>query len=327
MTDDLLVKYLLGEATAAEQEDVQEWIGASPDNHRYFEHFRLIWEKSAQIVKTSIVDEDEAWKRFQARVESGDKGRPALKESTRIIPLGRQAWVRAAAVLLLVVCGSMLTYYLAGPGRRSTLEAGNAIVTDTLPDGSVVTLNRNATLSYPRSFNGAAREVQLEGEAFFNITPDRQKPFIITANDVKVRVVGTSFNVKSSREKTEVIVETGIVEVSKKKKAITVTPRETAIVLRSNPEPLKQHTIDELYNYYRTRKFVCNRTPLWRLVDVLNEAYDSHIVIGDKNLQSLPITVTFDNEPLDKVLMIVSSTHNFRVQKTDKQIILTNAGQ
>lgn len=324
MTDDLLVKYLLGEATAAEQDDVQEWIGASTDNRRYFDHFKLIWEKSAQIATASTVDENEAWQRFRARIQREEEV-PALKR-TRTIPLNsRQSWLRAAAVLFLVACGSMLTWHLAGPGRLRTLEAGNITRTDTLPDGSVVTLNRNATLSYPRSFNGKTREVRLEGEAFFDITPDKQRPFIITANDVEVRVVGTSFNVKSSEEKTEVIVETGIVEVSKKKNTVKVNPRETAIVLRSRPEPIKQSTADELYNYYRTKKFVCNGTPLWRLVDVLNEAYDSNIIIGDKNLQSLPITVTLDNKPLDVVLEVVSSTHNLKVQKRDEQIILTNA--
>ena len=70
-------------------------------------------------------------------------------------------------------------------------------------------------LSYPASFKGKTRSIKLKGEAFFNVAPDKEKPFIIDVNDVQVKVVGTSFNVRSYNGITEVIVETGIVQVTK----------------------------------------------------------------------------------------------------------------
>lgn len=321
MKDELLVKYLLGEATQEEQAAVQEWIGADPEHQRYFDHFSLIWEKSAAISKSSEVDENAAWERFRERVSNGEK------RAARTIPLGRSGWSRAAAILFLLACGGSLFYYFNTRNALQTLAAGDQVQVKVLPDGSVVTLNKNAKLSYPPSFKGNTRSVKLEGEAFFNITPDKQHPFVIRANDVDVKVVGTSFNVRSSEERTVVVVETGIVEVAKKQNRVRLNPREMAVVLKGNAVPVKQKTEDELYDYYRTKKFKCNNTPLWRLVEVINEAYGSNIVIGDKSLRNEQVNTTFNNDPLDKLLKIVSETLGLRVEKTDNEIILTKAGQ
>ena len=94
-----------------------------------------------------------------------------------------------------------------------------------MPDGSVITVNKNSTLSYPSEFKGKTREVALNGEAFFKVTPNKEKPFIIHVNDVTVRVVGTSFNIRSEKGKTEVIVETGIVQVTKNKRTVSLLPK------------------------------------------------------------------------------------------------------
>ena len=64
----------------------------------------------------------------------------------------------------------------------------------------------------------------------------------------------------------------------------------------------KEQVTDKLYNYYRTKQFVCDDTPLWKLVEVVNEAYNSNILIGDPAIRNLTITTTFDNESLDQVL-------------------------
>jgi len=141
-------------------------------------------------------------------------------------------------------------------------------------------------------------------------------------NDVTVKVVGTSFNVKDNAEKTEVIVETGIVEVSRNTQRIRITPREEAIVVKASARMHKGVTSDEFHNYYRTRRLFCDGTPLWRLVEILNEAYDADIVIGNERLRNEPINTTFDQNSLESILDVVSETLSLKVEHRGEQIIL-----
>ncbi len=319
INDELLVKYLLGEATPEEQQQVEGWISRSEENQRHFDHFKLIWDQSKEIAAKSTVDTDEAWARFRQRTE-----REATPARVIELPARRFEWRRAAAIVLIVIM-SGAGYYLFNQWSGAdmiALHSENNVLIDTLSDGSVVTLNKNATLYYPKNFKGDLRNVKLEGEAFFDVAPDKSKPFVIDVNDVSVTVVGTSFNIKSTTERTEVIVETGIVEVAKKEHMVQLRPEEKAIVLKDDVAPVKQRNTDELYNYYRTREFVCNATPLWRLADVLTQAYNVEIVIGNERIRNLPLTATFQNESLDSILKIVSETLNVQVERKNGNIIL-----
>lgn len=315
INDDLLVKHLLGEATAEEQAEVKAWVEKSDSNRKYYNDFKLIWDNSKKLAAASTIDENAAWGRFQQRIATE-------KPATKTIPLGRRInWMRVAAILVLMVGGVWMARYMVW-GTNTQLVAGNMVLTETLPDGTTVTLNKGAVLEYNSRMSGSTRNVTLEGEAFFDVTPDKNKPFIITADDAKIKVVGTSFNVKTTDEKTEVIVETGIVEVSKKKNSVTLNPNEKATVLQSSAVPVKEAVDDVLYNYYRTKELVCNNTPLWRLVDVLNDAYNVNIEIADARLKDMEITTTFKNQDLDGVLEVISRTLNVRVEKNGKNIVL-----
>jgi transmembrane sensor len=320
MEDDVLVKYLLGEATAAEQNGVEQWINASAANRKYFEQFRLIWDQSKHLASTSVIDENAAWDRFVQRTKAEAEEKP----EARVIPLQSFSWVRAAAILILLAGTALVVYNVAGPGKVQmlTAHAGNTTFTDTLPDGSVIVLNRNSTVTYPSRFTGDSRPVTLKGEAFFSVAPDKSKPFIIEAENASIKVVGTTFNVKSTEQKTEVIVETGIVEVAKNQNTVKVVHNQKAIVSKNSDKPTMENNTDELYNYYRTKEFVCSSTPLWKLAEVLNEAYDVNIVIANGRLREQQLTTTFHEEPIDDILQVVAATFNATIEKRGKEIIL-----
>ncbi|MBB1285326.1 FecR domain-containing protein [Flavisolibacter sp. BT320] len=315
ITDALLVKYLLSEASPEEVRTVEAWAGESAENKAYLEQFRQVWEASRKLVPVLGADENAAWQRFQARVE---------QKRAPVRPIRRSgAWMRIAALFILIA-GAALVFYLGNretPVQYLTLQAAGRPLADTLSDGSVVTLNKNATLSYPDRFTGEQRAVTLKGEAFFSITPDKEKPFIITVNDVTVKVVGTSFNVRSEGGKTEVIVETGVVDVIRNNSVIRLRPKEKAVV-KKDSAMYKVEETEKLYNHYRTREFVCDGTPLWKLVAVLNEAYDARIVIGRDDLRNLPLNTTFHNESLDRILEIIGATFDITVTRRNDQIIL-----
>lgn len=318
--DDLLVKYLLDEAMPEEKRAVDEWLAADDTNRRYYDHFKLIWEQSKNLAAQSHVDTDAAWQRFQQRVVQAEQTISPEKKSIVIRPNNT---LKIAASLIFILGAAWLTYFFSTKSGMQTLASTDHVLVDTLPDGSVVTLNKHSSITFPSTFEGDMRSVSMEGEAFFNITPDKSKPFIIAANGINVKVVGTSFNVKSSDVKTEVIVETGVVEVRKRSEFVTLNPHEQAVVLKSDVKPVKLESKDKLYSYYRTNEFVCDGTPLWRLVDVLKEAYGTDIVIADEQLKNKTIFTTFRGNSLEQILDVVQATYeDVAVEKSSGRFIL-----
>jgi ferric-dicitrate binding protein FerR (iron transport regulator) len=319
MNDELLVKYLLGEATAIERNAVEHWVNASTENSRYFSHFKLIWDTSKQFVIPPGVNADDAWQRFQQRTQNvPDK--PAIVRSIIL----RSKWLQVAAIFIFCTSFLVLAYFLLDRGVKKpvVVASSNHPQSETLPDGSVVVLNKNSRISYTPGFRDE-RRINLSGEAFFKVTPDKEKPFIIRVDEISVTVVGTSFNIKSSGGTTQVIVETGVVRVTKNNSTIELRPNEKVEIRSADLVLAKESMTDRLHQYYRSKEFVCDKTPLWKLVEVLNEAYNVKIVIESKELQSLPLTTTFYNESLDQILAIIAETFNISVQHKGEQILLS----
>jgi len=320
--EDLLVKYLANETNSEETFEVEKWVQASDENKKQFEQFLLIWEQSLQLTAPAAMDVDDAWQRMQQRIKQSEKA-PAIAP----VKSFNKSWLSVAAVILVVVCAGWLGFILFTKNNTEQIVAVSVssfdkVVTDTLPDGSVITVNKNSSLSYPSKFNGDTREVALNGEAFFKVTPNKEKPFIIHVNDVTVRVVGTSFNIKSEKGKTEVIVETGIVQVTKNKHTIRLLPKEKVLTQWRDSTITKDTVQDELYNYYRSKEFICNNTPLQSLVQTLNEAYNSNIIIENDALKDLPITTVFKGESLDNILKVISETFKIKIEYSGNEIIL-----
>ena len=319
--DEMLVKYLLGEASEGEAQRVQLWLGQSGNNRKHFEEFRLIWDESKKIQLTGTIDENTAWENFESFLQ---KQNSESHLPSKLISFSKRLYFKmAAAAILFITIGTLGYFYFYKPG--TTLVASNKVQVETLPDNSVVTLNKNSTLFYDRSFNKRMREVKLKGEAFFNVAPDRQRPFEIEVNNIKVHVVGTSFNIKSNKSGTEIIVETGVVTVSVKGKSVKVLPLQRIFVTKNSDQLIVRANHDKLYNYYRTDEFICNNTPLYELVEALNKNYNVHIKIPDSSVAQLKLTTQFKKENLDDILKVISETLNVKVEQNKNDKIIINA--
>lgn len=316
MIDDLLVKYLLGEADTAESRKAELWINASEANAKYYAGFKLIWQESERIASVSNPDEDGAWLRLQKRIDT-TAGQPVPQIKTA----SKFTWLKIAASLLLLTA---IGYYAYNQYYSTQIASNNTVaaLTQNLSDGSSVTLNNGSKLIYPNHFSGNQRLVQLSGEAFFKITHDKTKPFIIKINTVTVSVVGTSFNVKNIKGNTEVIVETGIVKVNANGRQVLLHPGQKVVADKQSPDLVVQQTRGSLYNYYITNALICDQTPLHELVDKLNQVYGSQIIIANIRLNNLPITTTFKGQTLPEVLNIIAETFKIKVENKGNQILL-----
>ena len=319
MNDDLLVKYLVGETDAGENAAVENWLKADKKNLNYYNGFKKIWEDSLLIAaENKTINEDAAWKRLQNRIHEKEVPVITLKKSSI-------HWLRIVASILLISTLGWLGYsYFENKSANTLIQvyATNTTLNDTLPDGTTVTLNKNSSLSYTSTFKGSTRPVTLKGEAFFNVSPDKTKPFIITINNVTVQVVGTSFNVKNKNGKTTVDVETGIVKVSKNKDQVELRHGEKVIIADQKSELVKSISKGRLYNYYRNKELVCDETPLQELVEALNEIYNVNIIIKNPSLKEKTLTTVFKDQSLDQVLEVIQETFRIEIEHKNNQILL-----
>ena len=314
ITEDLLIRYILEEADAKERQQVDAWLQGSNDHLKRFEQTRFLLDNSKRLAQSSPLTEQEGWERFKVK-RAGS--RPGQERPLNKYP----RWLQAAAAVLVVAAGSWAAWYYTRTPHNpwTTITAYEKVVNDTLADGSVIQLNKHSSIRY------SGRIVRLNGEAFFKVVHNAGKPFKVYTRDVSITDIGTAFNVKADADKVEVIVESGIVRVSRKASSVILKQKQKVLVKPGSASLKAEDNSDLLYQYYRTNEFVTDHTPLSRLVKVLNEAYGANIQLEGKGLADVPITGTYQKESsLDGILHVVQLTtpEIRRVNRGDK-IILT----
>ncbi|SDS15308.1 FecR family protein [Mucilaginibacter mallensis] len=323
MSEDILIKYILGETTEIEAREVEAWTASSSANAQKLEEINIILEASSRLAQVSPLEETEAWENFKRNREL------ANSQPSKVIPIKTGTnWLRiAAAVLLLIGCGWGAIYLYNGQKGTTqdwvNLQATDKVLTDTLPDGSIVHVNKNSSIAYNSNFK-TRRVVKLTGEAFFNIKHNAAVPFTVHVNGINIADVGTAFNVKSKLHNTEIIVESGIVSVSNNNNAVQLHARQMVSIKPGDKAFKIERSDDLLYNYYVSNTFIANKTPLWHLVDVLNEAYNADIKIENNTLRNTPITVTIRlQDSLTNILALIKdTTPGMQVDEAGKTMII-----
>lgn len=320
MDDILLTKYLLNETSEAESLSVRTWMAAHPDNARRFERLERIWKISKSLGKELTVSEEDAWRRF---VQHRDSVASARKGGF-VKPI---KWLRyAAAVVLLPL--AIWTFYTVWSNRPVdsapiVYETEASPQTDTLADGSVITLNSFATLRYAQEARTQQRVATLdEGEVFFNVKSDPNRPFIVQSGEVTVRVLGTSFHVKRVGDETEVIVESGHVKVTGPRREVELSLGRRLLINTATHRFEEGEVSDQLHNYYVDNRFVLDNTPLWRLVEVLSQAYHADIRIENPKIRDLRMTTTFHRGDLNQILHVIGETLRIEVKRQGSKIVL-----
>jgi transmembrane sensor len=327
-TTSLLVKYLLGEATSAEGEEVSRWMAADPSHKSYADDLQKIWKESRRLGPPERIDASAAWQRFRQSgkipVTAGDGTiKVRIERLERIYP-----WRAVAAAIFLLAAGIGGWWALT---KREThkeeiaalsIKTQSTVRTDTLPDGSRVTLNKFSSLVLPGKWGRGTRAAKLTGEGFFQVVHEPSRPFIIEIGTVTIRDAGTSFNVRSMNGTTEVIVEDGAIVVTDSGLTVRATAGEKVVITADHRGISKTIAADKLYQYYRTKKFVCHKTPLPEFVAALSEAYGVRVVLQGDAVRNLLLTTTFDNDDLNSILSVVTRTFGLVAERKGDLIIL-----
>lgn len=315
----------MGECNPEEKGRVEAWIAVDAANQKEFEKLRVLWEESRKISSQSTINADEAWERFRQLRDKQDRG--DLPAKVVSLQSSKTRWLSVAAGVIVLLGVGFLLKWMLNPVESVQvamvkIQSASGTITDTLPDGSVITLNKNSTVEYPAVFADSSRQLKMEGEVFFDIAKNASKPFIINTSTADIKVVGTSFNVKSKQGSTEVIVETGIVEVLYNRKKLALAAGKKVKVTEGDSVLQAENTSGTLHQYFRNRQFVCDNTPLFELASILSEAYSVNIVIEKSSIKNLRISTTFSDESLENILTIIEQTMGVKaIQQGDSILI------
>ncbi len=278
------------------------------------------WKELKEMNTGKEINVDKAWEKLFSRLKEN-----GLVEKTPVIrrSLLRSTWFRiAATVLILLGIGTVLLYL----NDKGMLSRNIIVATSdnqknlqvTLPDGSNIFLNRNTRLSYKASFGKHGRNVTLSGEAFFDITHDKNNPFTIDAGKASIKVLGTSFNVitNNSQSEVEVFVQTGQVLVSSNAGSQNLVLEPGYIGKVKSTLSDKTFNNDPNYLSWNTGLLLYNGQTLDVVFRDLKRVYNMDIVADDPAiLENKWTTDPIDNQPQETVIRLICRSFNLSYTK------------
>lgn len=315
---DLIGRHLAGKATPSEEEHLMHWVGLKPENKAFFEWQKKLWRHSAE----NPIDfkTDHHWEMLRRDIESQQH----MKRS------GSMGFVLkiAASLLLFVLIGVLTKSLLVNDDLLTASAPEDRNIEMKLPDGSKVWLNKKAEIKYPPVFEGQQRKIYLTGEAFFEIQPDKTKPFIIDADGLLTEVVGTSFNVRAfeNEDSIKVSVLTGKVLFYKSGNVdggVLLLPGQEGVYSRKAGAILKSTVENENFLSWKTGRLKFENTPIREVIAAIGNFYGKEIVLKNKNLEDCPITTKMENQPLDKVLKELQILLNIDYEIQHDQIVIS----
>jgi transmembrane sensor len=324
--DEMIGKVLAGEGSAQEEEKVIQWTQLHEDNRKYYEQLKTIFEKAASAEIQVQFDTDAAWNKVRKKitVESGNvvplyKERSFLNQPLRI----------AAGIIILLGVGYAAYQWTTPAVQTLALVTDQATKTDTLPDGSTAFLNKKSKLTYEYNPREKIRKVKLNGEAFFSVKHEEEKPFVIEAEDVLVRDIGTEFNLKAYPDKDtiEIIVTQGEVQFyTLLDSGLNLQAGQKAIYSKRNKTFHRIDKPDTNALAYKTKVFSFNNTDLKSVVNLLNEVYSSKIKLANEKLFNCRLTANFKEDNASIIAEVIAETMGLTLTRKNDEIILDGKG-
>ncbi len=326
----LIIKHLSGEATTDEEQLITGWLNENETNQKQFNDTKSAWELAHEKLdpEVAVINVENEWQRISSTINFEEKN-----NVVEFIPKKEKSsfnWLKiAAAIIIFATIGSIL-YFFNQP-KATELVATNNIIENKLPDGSNIALKEKSSIVYNEEYNQLARKVVLKGEAYFEVTPNKEKPFIVDAGTITVKVLGTSFLVKNDEQQnlSEVIVTEGKVLVyntENKQDSVVITAGQKASFEEKSTTLIKGENLDPNYMAWKTKNFNFDNTSLDEVVKTINHAYNSNIVLENKKLSYCRLTLSLESQSLESILKVLEVTLNIKVNRKGEKIKISGKG-
>ncbi|MDX8340685.1 FecR domain-containing protein [Draconibacterium sp. IB214405] len=322
--ENLLSKSVFGGLSEEEKSQLDKWISESEENAGEYEAYQQLWKKSEELVVGDSIDVEASLLKTKEQISFTDSKK-------RWLIIARQV----AAVLLVSITISGLYTYFSKPEKEHVVyqDISTAFGTQTefeLADGTKVWLNSGSHIHYPNSFNNMdERRIELVGEAFFEVTKNAEKPFIVETSALDIKVLGTAFNVSAytGSENLTVALKEGKVSLHKAGLAaeedalVSLVPNEVAVYNNKQNDIVihKEKSLNK-YNAWKDGRIVFFEDGIETVVQKLENWYNVDIEVADNELNELIFTATFIDEPLEQILnwLSISSPINYSITPATK---------
>lgn len=311
---DLVIKFLAGEISENEFIILKSWLEDSSENRRIFDRENELWQKTSFQSKLGHYKIDSGWNNISMRLGLGKNKRISVRvvRKTNFIFLISAACVAGivaiSSLYLLFNLKNTPTTVIAASSTISTREGEKAHI--YLPDSTEIVLNSGSSIQYDGNYNITERIVRFSGEAYFNVTTNHEKPFIVKLDNMSITATGTRFNVFSfgSEDRVETTLEEGAIQVS----IPGVDPirlksgEQIVYFVRSKKVQLSEVATDT-YTSWKENKLRFNDTPFEEVLRRIGRKYNVRFEITNYDLLNLRYTATFIDESIEEVMQMLQT--------------------
>lgn len=331
---ELIGRYLSGDISTKDKDQLMQWVDIADENRQFFEEMTTLWSASDDYEEPTItVNTASAWTSLEQKIDQieGNLSQgTSIQREAKVRKLYPGRLLRYAAAILLLITGGYWAYkaILQPPVPNFDLAVHSTISgqqeTIVLPDSSIVILNELSTLAYNLPFE--ERNVQLTGEAFFEVTKQNGKTFTIEAQGTTTTVLGTSFNVRAypEEEKVEVSVASGKVAVNEQKdeqKKVELIAGQATVYDKS--EGILNKTIISNANAWQTRQLNFNNEKLGDVVINFERYFNISFQFSDEQLKDCRYIGNFSNPSLEEVLTALEFTMDLQVDRNNEAYLIS----
>lgn len=323
-TDYILLfdKFLQKQASPEEVQTLIQWLKSEGSFQNWIDEE---WDAAASVMDTAL--QQKLLGQIKDKIGRERKIQLLVKKQHHKL---YQWTARIASVIILLLLTGISVYQYAKhqsvmPDMVVSVEKGQK-ASVVLPDGSKVWVNSDSKLSYGSRFNQEERVLTLEGEAYFEVTPDKERPFIVKTNELSVRALGTSFNVKAYGEDNDVstVLMTGRVEVTSNLDRFILNPNEKIVFDRQTGR-MNKSSVEDTGHYINWKHHILtfNGETFENIAHTLERNYNTRIVFESEALKKYRFTGTLGNTSLESILQILSLTSPLSYEVRDSVIILS----
>lgn len=322
--EELMAKYLADELSEKDRADFESELIQNEQLAAELEAYANVFAITSTEERT--FDTEQAWTRASQRVNEA-----------KVVHMRKQpkySFLKIAAVLLVIaVAGYFAFNATKTPVNQNTIE-GTVLVSSNkgikeykLPDGSLLKMNANTKVVLAEGFGVKNRNLNLEGEANFDVTRNESLPFVITAGNSRVKVLGTSFNLTTyPDEDIQLNVTEGTVEFASavdENVKEQVTKGQVAKMDREGKRIRKDRIKDANFSGWWTRRLVFDNTPLPEALEYIEDTYWVTFKYDKETFKNCPISGIYENRPLSEILLSISpSFPDFKYEIKENQIKL-----
>jgi transmembrane sensor len=298
--EQIIPSFLEGNCSDDELNQLNGWLAEDEKNAIILEEITQIWNRSKN--EKSSISVEQSWKNFEKKA-SNKKG---FKFSMRSFSI-------AASILLVV--GFSFFYVQNNKYEKKIIYASNLKDSLIFEDGSKVFSSGNAVVEYHSSFAKNTREVsQKSGTAFYEITKNPERPFIIHNHLADIKVLGTSFKTNMNNDSVEVVVTTGKVKVYHDMDSVIILPTERVVFYKNNTQAVKSINHDLNYLYWKTNILQYQDERLENVFKDIEEKFGCKIIVNNEQVNNLRLTGKFPSKVLTKTLLLIAETLQLRLQ-------------